>query len=78
MNYEELLSGIRSLNLNKKYTNPNHDQKLVNFFYKLNLKDGLNMSSVPIVCQTLKDEGYSEEMTNNIDQIAYIINLIQK
>ncbi len=52
MDEQELADEIRKLNLNKEYTNPNHDQKLVNFFYNLKKSEDIDLTKLEQACLT--------------------------
>jgi len=75
VNYKQLVDEISKLNLNKDYTNPNHDKKLVNFFYNLQKSNELDMVEVGKTTDILTNE-YGEKMRENIQDIAYFISLL--
>jgi len=75
MKYQELINEISKLNLNKDYTNPNHDKKLVNFFYNLQKSNELDLVEVRKATEILTNE-YGEKMQENIQNIAYFMSLI--
>ncbi|TAK26610.1 MAG: hypothetical protein EPO37_01460 [Nitrosarchaeum sp.] len=76
MKYQQLLDEIRKLNLNEKYINPNHDTKLVNFFYNLQKSNELDLIEVRKALEVLTNE-FSEDMKENIGSIAYFVSLIE-
>ncbi len=76
MDYKQLVDEIRKLNLNKDYTNPNHDTKLVNFFYELKKSNELDMVEVVKTTDVLTNE-YGEGMRITIQDIAYFISLLK-
>jgi len=75
VNHKQLIDEIRKLNLNKDYTNPNHDTKLVNFFYELKKSNELDMVEVVKTTDVLTNE-YGEGMRITIQDIAYFISLL--
>jgi len=75
VNYKQLVDGISKLNLNKEYTNLNHDTKLVNFFYNLQKSNELDMVEVRKTTDILTNE-YGEKMRDHIQNIAYFISLL--
>jgi len=75
MDYKQLIDEIRKLNLNKDYTNPNHDKKLVNFFYNLQKSNELDMVEVKKTTDILTNE-YGKGMRITIQDIAYFISLL--
>ena len=76
MDYQQLIDEIRKLNLNKDYTNPNHDTKLVNFFYNLKKSNELDMEEVAKTTDILTNE-YGDKIRENIQDIAYFISLLK-
>ncbi len=76
MNYKQLIDEISKLNLNRDYTNPNHDTKLVNFFYNLQKSNELDMEEVGKTTDILTNE-YGEDMRVNIQNIAYFMSLLK-
>ena len=76
MNYKQLVDEISKLNLNKDYTNPNHDKKLVNFFYELKKSNELDMVEVRKAMDILTND-FSQEMREHIEDVAYFISLLE-
>ncbi len=76
MKYQELINEISKLNLNKDYTNPNHDKKLVNFFYNLQKSNEIDLVEVRKATDILTNE-YGEKMQEHIQDIAYFISLLE-
>jgi len=76
VNYKQLIDEISKLNLNRDYTNPNHDTKLVNFFYNLQRSYELDMVEVRKSSEILTNE-YGEKMRGNIENIAYFMSLLK-
>jgi len=76
MDYKQLVDEINKLNLNKDYTNPNHDKKLVNLFYNLQKSNELDMIEVGKTTDILTNE-YGKDMRVNIQNIAYFISLLE-
>jgi len=76
VNYKQLVDEISKLNLNKDYTNPNHDKKLVNFFYNLQKSNELDMVEVRKTTDILTNT-YGKGMRITIQDIAYFISLLE-
>lgn len=76
MSYQEIVEGIKTLNLNQKYTNPNHDIKMVNFFYDLHKSGKLDLGEVRKAIEILTNE-YSKDMKGYLENIAYYVSLIR-
>jgi len=75
VDYEKLVYEISRLNLNREYSNTNHDTKLVNFFYDLHRSNELDLDEVGKAIDALTNE-YGEKMRENIQDIAYFISLL--
>jgi len=75
VDYQQLIDEISKLTLNKEYTNPNHDTKLVNFFYNLKKSNELDMEEVRKTTEILTNE-YGYEMREHIQNIAYFMSLL--
>ena len=75
LNYQQLVDEIRKLNLNQDYPNPNHDKKLINFFYNLKKSNELEMKEVWKTMEILTND-FSKEVLENID-VAYYVFLLE-
>jgi len=76
VNYKQFVDEIRKLNLNRAHTNPNHDKKLVNFFYNIQKSKGIDMVEVRKAMDILTND-FSQEMREHIEDVAYFISLLE-
>ena len=77
MSYQQIVDEIRKLNLNRDHTNPNHDKKMVDFFYNIQKSHGIDMVEVRKAMDILTND-FSQEMREHVDNIAYFMSLIER